>query len=319
MPANSHLDGQPWKAAAQAIVNIFETGSALGDYSALTLIPHDSGHLSYGRSQATLGSGQLHLLAEEYCQRPGATFVRQLTPYLPRLLARDTALDLDIRLKNLLRACADNPVMRSAQDEFFDRHYWQPAAGQAASAGIRSPLGIATVYDSMVHGSWQAMRERTGKERGALAKLGEHAWIKAYLETRRNWLASHPRPDIRMTVYRADALLGLATQEAWQLDMPLVVHGVEISALSLAGDPPGCYSGPAAGSRELAMAAPLLRGADVRLLQLELGSPELPLDADGIYGPGTTDALRIYQQRRGMEATGAASRDFLLALAQDYA
>jgi len=304
---------------AEAIVNIFETGSALGNYSAITLIPQDSGHLTYGRSQATLGSGKLHLLVEEYCQKPGASFVRQLRPFLPRLEARDTALDHDVRLKNLLRASADNPVMRSAQDDFFDRHYWLPAASEAAATGIRSPLGIAAVYDSMVHGSWQAMRDRTINEHGTPASLGEHAWIKAYLETRRHWLATSPRPDIRLTTYRMDALLDLVRHEAWQLDMPLVVRGVEISAPTLGGDPPGCYSGPAPGSRELAVKSPLLRGADVRLLQLEVGTTALPLSADGIYGPGTTDAFRVYQKLKGMEQTGTASRDFLRGLAQAYA
>ncbi len=319
MQTNNMSAREPWRKTAEAIVNIFETGSALGNYSAVTLIPHDSGHLTYGRSQVTLGSGQLHLLAKDYCRRPGATFVRQLSPYLPRLEARDTALDQEIRLKNLLRACADNPVMRSAQDEFFDRHYWQPAADQAASAGIHSPLGVATVYDSMVHGSWLAMCERTNSERGTLAKLGEQAWIEAYLETRRSWLANHVRPDIRMTVYRVDALLELARQQAWQLTVPLVVRGVEISAITMAGDPPGSYSGPVPGSRELALASPLLRGADVRLLQLEIGTPELPLAADGIYGPATSDALRIYQEHNGMTQSGVASRDLLRALVQAYA
>lgn len=319
MPTNNISAREPWQKTAEAIVNIFETGSALGNYAAVTLIPHDSGHLTYGRSQATLGSGRLHLLAEEYCRRPGASFVRQLRPYLARLQVRDTALDHDIRLKNLLRACADNPVMRSAQDEFFDRYYWQPAAAEAASAGIHSPLGVATVYDSMVHGSWPVICERTDRERGTLAQLGEHAWIEAYLETRRSWLANHPRPDIRMTVYRVDALLELARQQAWQLTMPMVVHGAEISAITMAGDPPGCYSGPAPGSRELAMASPLLRGADVRLLQLEIGTPELPLAADGIYGAATCDALRIYQEHNGVPRSGVASRDFLRALAQAYA
>lgn len=318
-PGAAAVAAQPWKKVAEAIVNIFETGSAVGNYSAVTLIPHDSGHLTYGRSQTTLGSGNLYLLVDEYCRKPGASFVKQLKDYLPRLQARDTALDDDIKLKNLLRASADNPVMRAAQDEFFDRHYWQSAAGEAAAAGIRSPLGIAAVYDSVVHGSWQMLRERTNSERGKLAALGEHAWVKAYLETRRTWLTTHARPDIRMTGYRMEALLALVAQEAWQLQMPIVVRGIEISPATLADTPPGCYSGPAPGSRQLTLQSPLLRGADVRLLQLELGSPALPVSADGIYGPGTIDALRMYQKLKGLPQTGMAGNDFLRGLAQAYA
>ena len=39
------------KKTAQSIINIFETGSVLGDYGNVTLIEGDTGHLTYGRSQ----------------------------------------------------------------------------------------------------------------------------------------------------------------------------------------------------------------------------------------------------------------------------
>ena len=50
------------KKTAKAIVNIFETSRVLGNYAQVTLMLGDSGHLIYGRSQTTLGSGNLHLL-----------------------------------------------------------------------------------------------------------------------------------------------------------------------------------------------------------------------------------------------------------------
>ncbi len=37
------------KQTAQAIVNLFETSSARGDYGAVTVIAGDTGHLSFGR------------------------------------------------------------------------------------------------------------------------------------------------------------------------------------------------------------------------------------------------------------------------------
>ncbi len=38
------------KRTAQAIVNIFETGKVRGNHAQVTLIPGDTGHLTYGRS-----------------------------------------------------------------------------------------------------------------------------------------------------------------------------------------------------------------------------------------------------------------------------
>ena len=53
------------KPTAQAIVNLFETGRVRGDYAGVTLIPGDTGHLTSGRSQTTLASGNLHLPIEK--------------------------------------------------------------------------------------------------------------------------------------------------------------------------------------------------------------------------------------------------------------
>jgi hypothetical protein len=50
------------KGAAQAIVNVFKTDAPQGDYASVTLLKGDTGHLTYGRSQTTLASGNLYLL-----------------------------------------------------------------------------------------------------------------------------------------------------------------------------------------------------------------------------------------------------------------
>ena len=49
------------KRTCQAIVNIFETSRALGDYASVVFHPLDPGQLTYGRSQTTLASGNLFL------------------------------------------------------------------------------------------------------------------------------------------------------------------------------------------------------------------------------------------------------------------
>jgi chitosanase len=60
------------KATSAAIVNIFETGRALGNYGAIAVLKGDRGHLSYGRSQTTLGSGSLCKLLTQSCDLPNA-------------------------------------------------------------------------------------------------------------------------------------------------------------------------------------------------------------------------------------------------------
>src|SRR3954469_11268250 len=90
----------------QAIVNLFETSQVRGDYGQVTLLHGDTGHLTFGRSQTTLGSGGLHDLVDRYCGNPGARFARRLAPWLPAMKARDVTLDTDAKLHNILMATA---------------------------------------------------------------------------------------------------------------------------------------------------------------------------------------------------------------------
>ena len=294
------------KQTAQAIVNLFETSSARGDYGAVTVIAGDTGHLSFGRSQTTLGSGNLHALLQRYCDNAGARFGPRLTPWLQRVEQRDTTLDHELRLHNLLRATADDPVMREMQDQFFDEGYWQPAARIAAAMGIATPLGLAVVYDSLIQGSWKTVRDLTIDHAGHLAELGERAWIEAYIATRHAWLAGHRRSDLRATAYRMEAFQRLAEQAYWGLELPLVVRGAELSPATLYATPPGCYDGPQPGTRAIALQTPLARGLDVRLLQLALSERGIAIKADGIFGRTSANLLRDYQLSAGLPATGVA-------------
>lgn len=303
------------KDTIEAIVNIFETGEVLGDYSLVTVLEGDTGHLTYGRSQTTLGSGNLHTLIRRYCEQSGALFASRLHPYLAQLQSRDVSLDKSKKLHNLLRASADDPVMRDTQDSFFDEFYWQRAVRSADDMGIRTPLGIAVVYDSMVHGSWERMRNRTNDQMGPVSSAGEEKWISTYVDVRRTWLASRP-PDtwLPRTVYRMDAFRRLIDQHYWALPLPLVVRNVEISTAAFSATPRGCYDGPQPGSRSLSVSIPLARGLDVRLVQLGLSNRGVDLQADGIFGQTSSRCLREFQAANGLVATGIADPSLIMQL-----
>ncbi|WP_431264997.1 chitosanase [Roseateles chitinivorans] len=301
---------------AKAIVNIFETSAVLGRYDQVTLIPGDSGHLTYGRSQTTLGSGLLHDLLALYATNPGARFAKRLAPYLPRTAALDLSLDTDATFANVLRACGDDLVMRETQDVFFDTRFWTPAVDAARRLGLTLPLSVAVVYDSRVHGSWDRLRDETTEKDGSLQKLGERGWIQAYVKRRLNWLATSTRDDLRATVYRMDAFQRLIDQDRWGLALPLVVRGLEISTATLSEPPPGCYAGPTPGTRPVAVTSPLTRGLDVRLLQLALSDAGEPVKADGVFGDQSSKSLARVQSARGMPASGVADPAQVVALVQ---
>ncbi len=300
------------KRAAQAIVNIFETGSARGEYDTVTLLPGDSGHLTYGRSQTTLGSGNLYLLIKAYCASPGAAFAQQLRGYLPRLEDIDLSLDHDHAFRALLKDAGCDPVMQEAQDAFFDRVYWTPAALAAEDLGLGDPLSVAVVYDSKVHGSWPMIRDRVSSDRG---RPGGHPrdWTRAYVDERRRWLAGHSNSLLRRTVYRMDAFHALMRDGNWSLALPFSVRGTAVTE-DVLDVPPIRVSAEDLGQRALRLTDPPMTGRDVEAVQRALADLGWAINIDGKYDDGTARCVRQFQQEEGLEADGIAGPATFAAL-----
>jgi chitosanase len=301
MPAPTLTDTQ--KRTAQAIVNIFETGHALGNYGQVTLLRGDTGHLTYGRAQTTLASGNLALLVRDYCEA-GGRYASELTPYVAPLDRRELALDDDHHLRDMLRAAGDDPVMGAVQDDFFDRVYWRPAVDAATALALARALSVAVVYDSCVHGSFGRIRDRTTAQFGAPGDIGEPSWVRKYVSTRRDWLATHANALLHKTVYRMTALAGLIDQQKWDLQLPLRVRGVLIDDTTFAGapEPPLVVSAADESERVLHLAAPRMTGDDVRALQEALGFA--PAQRDGVFGPATDLAVRTFQRTSALKIDG---------------
>ena len=292
------------RETAKAIVNIFETGSARGDYARVTLLAGDSGHLTYGRAQTTLGSGNLHLLIKSYCAAEGASHARALQPYLPRMADIDLRLDTDWTFRNLLKEAGSDPVMQETQDAFFDRVYWTPAATAAERVGLVEALSAAIVYDSVVHGSWSVMRDRTTARLGTPLKTGARKWTQAYIAERRAWLAGHSNALLRKCVYRMDVFEALMARGNWDLALPLTVRGVRIDEDLLHLGPSVPVSAEDVATRTLRLTEPRMTGNDVRALQQALAREGYALNCDGVFGESVDKAVKSFQREFGIVDDG---------------
>jgi len=295
------------KRAAQAIVNIFETGRVAGDYGAVTLLPGDAGHLTYGRSQTTLGSGNLFLLIKAYCERPDAGFANELRPFLTDLSMRNVDLDRNIELREILRQTGSDPAMRSEQDRFFSAHYFTPAVNTAQARGISLPLGQAVVYDSFIQGGFGKVTPLVGTTIGP-GGVDEREWIQKYVAARKSWL-SGLKPPLPGTIYRMEAFESLVAGGAWDLPLNLTVRGVVISPESLddstvvirasAVDPSDPPAPPI-----LYLTSPYMRGEEVRKVQEALNTNGFSNSRDGVYGPFTEALVKRFQDTKGLRADG---------------
>jgi chitosanase len=304
-------------STAKAIVNIFETGRLLGNYGSVVVDPKDPGHLTYGRSQTTLASGNLYTLIASYCGAPGALFTSQLQPYLDRLQARDLTLDGDMDLRSVLQQAGNDPTMHQVQDRFFDSVYWVPANRLAANirlsdqTGLTTSLGITTVYDSVVHGSFGTIRSATNASFSALP--GEQDWVTRFISIRRGWLAGNNIVRLRDTVYRMDELKKLTDSGKWDLPLDFTVRGITITAAGLGGAPTDAQGEePVRASAHdpnevvLSLRTPYMTGTGVELVQRALVKEGLlnQSNLDEIYGPLTAALVKRMQANHGLTADG---------------
>ena len=294
------------KKIAQAIVNIFETGTVEGDYANVTSVKGDLGGLTYGRSQTTLMSGNLFTLIKMYCDADKAEFADDLRPYLDELKAKDISLNNNQILHNLLRKAGRELVMEKTQDTFFDEVYWQAAVASANKINVQTALGMAVVFDSIVHGSWSRRRNDTITKFGSLNELGEKKWIKHYVDVRREWLKnSDPSTLLQKTVYRMDALKDLINNNNWDLVLPFTVREQTISEQTL----------PMKFRRLRLLSSFKMRGEDVRDLQKALVKAGISLnDIDGIFGKDTDAAVKRFQKDKNLPVNGIVEQPTRTAL-----
>lgn len=305
------------KRTVEALISVFEIGSALNDYGLVTVLPGDPALLCYGRCQIGLASGNLALLIDGYCAWEGAVYADAFAPYRERLRACDDRLAGDRDFRQLLETTGDDPTMWDAQDAFVDRIFWEATLRSAMRIGVTTALGVATIFDSRVHGAWQRLRVSTIQEQGVVDTVGEAAWIKAYLRERRKWLANHPIQALSHTVYRVDSLLALAEVGNWDLTLPLTVRGQRIDSDVLNGQRPVRASADLSQGRMLRFRQPVMLGADVEHLQDLLRAAGFAIDSDGVFGPETEAAVRRLQAARRLKADGVVGPATLSVLRDD--
>lgn len=213
------------KLKAIAIVHIFETGKPFGDYAACVVLDDGAG-ISYGINQFTHRSGSLLAVVEKYLALGGAVGREAIAERLPVLKRTSKAaiekLAADAQFKKALMAAAITREMRDAQEAVMFEKYLEPAVKECEQLGFVLPLSLAVVYDSVVHGSWEKIRDRV-----VTGKATEKEWITDYVRQRDAWLSGIAR--LKKTTYRTKLFLGQIATGRWELEMPMNVHGVRLT------------------------------------------------------------------------------------------
>jgi len=219
------------KRICEQVINVFETGSPQGIYSAIAVLkdgPHKMRQVTYGRSQTT-EYGNLHELLEMYVAS-GGSYAGQLQPYIEKIGV--TPLADDSQFKQLLRdAGKKDPVMRQTQDTFFDKRYFQPAMRWGDDNGFTLPLSALVIYDSFIHsGSILPFLRKRFPEMPPAKGGDEKRWISQYVDARHQWLATADNVVLHQTIYRTACFKNEIARGNWDLaQLPIKAHGVDVS------------------------------------------------------------------------------------------
>ncbi|GAA4260183.1 chitosanase [Dactylosporangium darangshiense] len=227
---------EPQRRVADRLVSVFEHGDPGPHYEAVEALGDGRGY-TCGTIGFTTSSTEVRTIVEDYAAEvPDARLAR----YLPRLReladggSGDTA-GLPGFADDWAAAAAD-PRFRAQQDALADRLAFTPGRQAARRLGIRTPLGVAVLYDTAVqHGTGDdpdglpALVERATAKAGGdpAGGVDERDWLEAFLDVREADLR-HPHDEDTRAVWsesadRVDALRELVDDDRYRLDPPVRV------------------------------------------------------------------------------------------------
>ncbi|MGZ8186217.1 MAG: chitosanase [Methylobacter sp.] len=219
------------KRICEHVINVFESGSIEGNYSAISIYadgPHGIRQVTYGRSQTT-EYGNLEELIKIYAGSNGI-YSAQLQPYIARIGVMP--LVDNEQFKQLLRDAGKNdPLMRKAQDDFFDKRYFQRAMLWADNNGFTLPLSALVIYDSFIHSGSIPDFLRKHFPEALPAKNGdEKTWISLYVKARQDWLSMASNRILQKTIYRTQCFKNEIAKDNWNLSqLPIAANGINVS------------------------------------------------------------------------------------------
>jgi chitosanase len=211
------------------MLNLFENDSGRKETDYRTIYRYRDGRKVDGvaRRQITLGrgftedGGSLRQVVDLYLAKGGkSALLREKAPQLGRgMLVGDTAF------LQALSTAADEPPMRAAQDEIFQRVYLDPALHWAEREGFQQPLSSAITADSFLHsGRMTPSLVRSFSEPTPAHGGREAVWMRAYTQARLDWFQRASGP-LHTCIFRPRFFLAQITAGNWSFAGPLEIPG----------------------------------------------------------------------------------------------
>lgn len=228
---------QDQKRVIDSILSLFETGS-LPDgkaYGRIAILADGAG-ISYGKHQSTDRANSLDKVISLYLSRKSNQRLSELynklvvTNHTTKFSSINSADSETKELVNLLSSLGSDIEMQKAQDEVFDRDYWNPAMLQFEDAGCNLAISALALYDTAIQSGPGRIKTIRNMFPAKSPKNGgdEIVWVKAYIDARSRYLLSSSNSLVRASSYRTAEMKKIAESQNWNLQPPLIVRGIKI-------------------------------------------------------------------------------------------
>src|SRR5262249_41457814 len=127
---------------------------------------------------------------------------KKMAGYLDRVKRRDETLREDREFIALLKSAATESEMDQAQDEEFDRQYWQPAKKKAAKHNVKSALGHAIFYDTTIQGGVDQVAKSTVTKLGGIVGQIANGKEITELDSLRTFVDERIQRNLRISAYQ---------------------------------------------------------------------------------------------------------------------
>lgn len=224
------------KRRAEQLTSLFENDTLDLQYGYCAALGDGRGY-TVGRAGFTTCTDEVYTVARAYTERrPG----NPLVPFLPRL--QTLADEQSVATSGLKgfpeawRKAGEDRVFQVVQDEMVERLFWRPALQHAEVLGLRTPLGLAVLHDTIIqHGNDgdpdglpTLVRETTEKVGGTPSTgVDEKEWVRAFLKIRERHLAhayeAETREEWKKSLDRCLVFEAIAQAGNYSLNGPIVV------------------------------------------------------------------------------------------------
>lgn len=239
-----HTLSSEQKRRAEQLTSLFENDTLEIQYGYCAALKDGRGFTA-GRAGFTTSTDEVYQVVKVYTQQKPENILARYLPRLEELADQESASTSGLSgFPDAWKEAGRDSAFQVVQDKMVEKLFWAPILQHAQVLGIRTPLGMAVLHDTIIqHGNdgdpdgLPSLIKETTKESGGTPASGidEKLWLRNFLKIRLNHLSHAYEPETReewkKSVDRCLVFEAIAQSNNYSLSGPIAVKSRNHEAL----------------------------------------------------------------------------------------